>query len=122
MRIDKWLWVARFYKTRSLAAKAVEAHQVRCNERLVKPAHELKVGDELAINAGDSHVVVVVQAMAAQRRPAPEARLLYRETAASVAAREALQEQRRLAPEPGVGLKGRPTKRDGRLLRRWQGE
>lgn len=122
MRIDKWLWVARFYKTRSLAAKAVEAHQVRCNERYVKPAQELKLGDELTIAVADSQQVVVVQGFASQRRPAPEARLLYQETPASVAQRLAAQEQRRLAPEPGALLKGRPTKRDGRRLRRWQDE
>lgn len=121
MRIDKWLWVARFFKTRSLAATAIASHKIRCNGEHVKPARELKLGNELEITIGQSVFVVIVQGMAQQRRPAPEARLLYQETADSEARRLREQELRKLAPVPGADLKGRPTKREGRLLRGMQG-
>lgn len=116
-RIDKWLWAARFFKTRSLAADAVEGGKVRWNGQTVKPARELKLGDELEISAGELRWTVVVRGLKGQRRPAPEARLLYEETAASAARRAQLEEIRRLAPMPGAGLKGRPTKKAGRLIR-----
>jgi ribosome-associated heat shock protein Hsp15 len=118
MRIDKWLWVARFFKTRSLAAQAIASHKIRCNGDHVKPARDLKVGDELEITIGQTVFVVFVQGMAEQRRPAPEARLLYQETPDSEARRLREQEMRKLAPVPGSDLKGRPTKREGRLMRR----
>ena len=118
MRIDKWLWVARFFKTRSLAAQAIASHKIRCNGDHVKPSRDLKVGDELEITIGQTVFVVIVQGMAEQRRPAPEARLLYQETAESEARRLRDQELRKLAPVPGSDLKGRPTKREGRLMRR----
>ncbi len=117
MRIDKWLWVARFFKTRSIAAAAIASHKVRCNGENIKPARELRLGDSLEITIGQSVFVVIVQGMAEQRRPAPEARQLYQETAESAARRLHEQELRKLAPVPGSELKGRPTKRDGRLLR-----
>ncbi len=117
MRIDKWLWVARFFKTRSIAAAAIASHKVRCNGENIKPARELRLGDSLEITIGQSVFVVIVQGMAEQRRPAPEARQLYQETAESAARRIHEQELRKLAPVPGSELKGRPTKRDGRLLR-----
>ena len=116
-RIDKWLWAARFFKTRSLAAAAVDAGKVRWNGQTVKPARELKPGDELEISAGELRWTVLVRGLNAQRRPAPEARLLYDETADSQARRLRLEEVRRLAPTPGAGLKGRPTKKAGRLIR-----
>ena len=118
MRIDKWLWVARFFKTRSLAAQAIASHKIRCNSDHVKPARDLKVGDELEITVGQTVFVVIVLGMAEQRRPAPEARLLYQETPESEARRVHEQEMRKLAPVPGSDLKGRPTKREGRLMRR----
>ncbi|MDX9993897.1 MAG: RNA-binding S4 domain-containing protein [Rhodocyclaceae bacterium] len=121
MRIDKWLWVARFFKTRSLAAEAIASHKIRCNGEHVKPARELRIGDELDITIGQSAFVVMVRGMATQRRPAPEARLLYAETPESEAARLAQQELRRLAPVPGSDLRGRPTKREGRLIRGLKG-
>jgi ribosome-associated heat shock protein Hsp15 len=117
MRIDKWLWAARFFKTRSLASTAIASHKIKCNGDHVKPARELKVGDELEITIGQTVFVVIVQGMAGQRRPAPEARLLYQETPASEASRLHEQEMRKLAPVPGSDLKGRPTKREGRLIR-----
>lgn len=116
-RIDKWLWAARFFKTRSLAAAAVDGGRVKWNGQNVKPARELKPGDELEITSGELRWTVVVRGVNAQRRPAPEARLLYEETAQSAARRLQLEEIRRLAPMPGAGLKGRPTKKAGRLIR-----
>ena len=116
-RIDKWLWAARFFKTRSLAAAAVDGGKVRWNGQTVKPARELKPGDELEIAAGELRWTVLVRGLNAQRRPAPEARLLYEETVESAARRLQLEEIRRLAPMPGAGLKGRPTKKAGRLIR-----
>ncbi|MCK9388349.1 MAG: RNA-binding S4 domain-containing protein [Sulfuritalea sp.] len=116
-RVDKWLWAARFFKTRSLAAAAVEGGRVKWNGQHVKPARELKAGDELEIVAGEVRWTVIVRGVNGQRRPAPEARLLYEEVAESVARRERQQEIRRLAPMPGADLKGRPTKKAGRLIR-----
>lgn len=118
MRIDKWLWVARFFKTRGLASTEIASHKIKCNGEHVKPARELKVGDELEITIGQTVFVVIVQGMAEQRRPAAEARLLYQETPDSEAKRLRDQELRKLAPVPGSDLKGRPTKREGRLIRR----
>lgn len=116
-RIDKWLWAARFFKTRSLAAAAVDGGRIKWNGQHVKPARELAPGDELDIVAGELHWTVIVRGLNLQRRPAPEARLLYEETAASAARRLQQQEIRRLAPMPGADLKGRPTKKAGRLIR-----
>ena len=117
MRIDKWLWVARFFKTRSLAAAAIASHKISCNGEHVKPARELKADDRIEITIGQTVFVIIVQGMAGQRRPAPEARLLYEETPESQAERIAQHELRKLAPVPGSDLKGRPTKREGRLIR-----
>ena len=121
MRIDKWLWVARFFKTRSLAAASIASHKIKCNGEHVKPARDLKAGDRIEVTIGQSVFVVIVQGMAEQRRPAPEARLLYAETKESEAARLAQQELKKLAPVPGSDLKGRPTKREGRLIRGLKG-
>ncbi len=116
-RIDKWLWAARFFKTRSLAAAAVEGGRVKWNAQHVKPARELKPGDELEIIAGEVRWMVIVRGLNGQRRPAPEARLLYDESLESAARRLQQQEIRKLAPMPGADLKGRPTKKAGRLIR-----
>lgn len=116
-RIDKWLWAARFFKTRSLAAAAVDGGRVRWNGQQVKPARDLKPGDELDIVAGELRWTVIVRGLNGQRRPAPEARLLYEETVESAARRLRQEENRRLAPTPGADLKGRPTKKSGRLIR-----
>ena len=120
-RLDKWLWAARFFKTRSLAATAVDGGKVKWNGRPAKPAHPVKPGDVLEIGAPGGHFVVRVLALNEQRRPAPEARALYDETPDSLAARERERELRALAPAPGAGLRGRPTKRDGRLIRGFRG-
>lgn len=118
-RLDKWLWVARFFKTRSLAADAVDGGRVKLNGVHVKPAKEVKPGDELEIVAAEQRWTVVVRGLNGQRRPAPEARLLYEETVASQASRAEQAELRRLAPAPGADIRGRPTKRAGRMIRRF---
>lgn len=116
-RIDKWLWAARFFKTRSLAAIAIDGGKVKWNGQTAKPAREIKPGDVLEIVTGDVRLVVTVQGLNLQRRPASEACLLYMETADSRNARLRDQEVRRLAPSPGADLKGRPSKKAGRLIR-----
>ncbi len=117
LRLDKWLWAARFFKTRTLAADAIEGSKVHWQGQHAKPAREVKVGDELDIFLSDLRWTVIVRAINARRRPAPEAKLLYEETAASFVRRAQVLELRKLAPSPGVTLKGRPTKRDGRRIR-----
>ena len=117
MRIDKWLWAARFFKTRSLAAQAIAAGHVRLAGHAVKAARELHVGERLEIAVGDALWTVVVRGLNAQRRPAVEAQQLYEESAESRARRLAQQEARRLAPVPGSDLRGRPTKKARRLIR-----
>jgi len=121
LRIDKWLWAARFFKTRSLAAQAVDGGRVQVNGARVKPAKEVKDGDEVAVHIGDLEWVVDVRALPARRGPAEEARKLYEERADSRARREAAIDARKREPEPAFGLRGRPTKRDRRLLKRLTG-
>ena len=115
LRIDKWLWAARFYKTRSLACEAIDKGRVQVNGVAVKPARELKAGDMVELRNGATLRTVQVLAISDRRGGAPEAALLYSETAESVQIRLAAAEQRRLAPEPALSLvHGRPTKRDRR--------
>ena len=121
MRLDKWLWVARFFKTRSLASAAVAGGKVKLAGVAVKPAREVKAGDRLEIRAGDQVWKVDVLGECEQRRPAAEARLLYRETPESVSARERQAELRTIAPTPLADHKGRPTKRDRRRLGEFSG-
>jgi ribosome-associated heat shock protein Hsp15 len=116
MRIDKWLWAARFFKTRGLAQKAIEAGRVKLNEERVKPSAELKVGSALSVRIGDYEWSVRVAGLSDKRGPAEQARKLYQETAESLAERQRLQDLRRLSPEPALAIKGRPTKRDRRKL------
>ena len=120
MRLDKWLWAARFYKTRSLAQQAIAAGQVRLAGDRVKPAHEVKPGNEILLRKGDFQWQVVVMALSARRGAAEEAQKLYRETAESRAERERRLDLRRWGTEPASALKGRPTKRDRRLLDKLQ--
>ncbi|MBS0415881.1 MAG: RNA-binding S4 domain-containing protein [Proteobacteria bacterium] len=116
-RIDKWLWAARFFKTRALAVHAIERARVQVGGSPVKPARELKVGDLVHVRQGEVEREVRVLALSAQRGPAPVAQQLYAETAPSVAAREQAAAQRRLAPEPAHSItQGRPTKRERRAL------
>jgi ribosome-associated heat shock protein Hsp15 len=121
LRIDKWLWAARFFKTRSLAAQAIDLGRVRIDGARIKAARELRIGDRLEIHVGDVPIEVVVRALSAQRGPAPMARLLYEETLASTERRARRQAARAYAPEPARDIKGRPTKREGRELRRLRG-
>lgn len=121
LRLDKWLWAARFFKTRSLAADAIDGGKVRLNGHPVKPAREVKIGDTLDLTIGEAHWTVLVRAINEYRRPAPEARQLYEETGASRLAREQAAEARALAPAPGADLRGRPTKRDRRKIQRFFG-
>ena len=116
MRLDKWLWAARFYKTRSLAQQAIAAGQVRLGGERVKPAHELKVGSEITVRRSEYQSQVVVRALSERRGSAPEAQKLYEETAESRAERERRSDLRRWGAEPAATLKGRPTKRDRRLM------
>jgi len=116
MRIDKWLWAARFFKTRSLAQHAIAAGRVKLNEARVKSSHELKAGDALAIRVGEFEWQIVVSALSDKRGPAEQARKLYRETEASRAERERRMDLRRWGAEPASALKGRPTKRDRRRI------
>ena len=117
LRIDKWLWAARFYKTRSVACDEVTKHRVQINGQDIKPAREVKVGDTLTVRQGNITKTIVVKGISAVRGPAPVAQLLYEETAESIAMRAKLAEQNRLAFEPAHSIEqGRPTKRDRRQI------
>ena len=116
MRLDKWLWAARFFKTRSLAQQAIEAGRVRLNEERVKPAHPVKVSDFISVRVGELDWNVRVKGLSEKRGPAPEARKLYDETQESRAERERRSALRRFSAEPAADIKGRPTKRDRRRL------
>ncbi len=117
VRIDKWLWAARFYKSRSLATDAVSGGLAQLNGVRVKPSREVAAGDELEVTIDQTRRVVIVRGVSERRGPAKEAVKLYEETADSIAARELAAEQRRLqSPPPGADLGVRPTKRDRRRL------
>ena len=118
VRVDKWLWAARFFKTRALAQDAVENGRVLVQGERVKVARLLKGGELLRIRTGDVQREVVVMALSSVRGPAPVAQTLYQETPESVAAREAAAERRRFERVPAQGLHGRPSKRDRRELSR----
>ena len=113
-RIDRWLWAARFFKTRGLAAEAVRGGRVHVNGQAAKPAKEVKPGDRLEISVGRARVTVDVLGTSERRGPPAEARHLYEETPESRAERERVAELRRMAPAPAPDLGGRPTKRDRR--------
>ena len=121
MRLDKWLWAARFFKTRSLAQQAIAAGKVRLNGDRVKPAHEVKAGDALAVRSGDFEFLVKVRGLSEKRGPAEAARKLYDETEASKAERARRSDLRRWGADPSAEMKGRPTKRDRRRLERLSG-
>lgn len=114
LRIDKWLWAARLFKTRALAADALETGRVLSNEARAKPAKAITIGDRLDIRSGPYRFEIEVLALSGKRGPAPEAQKLYRESEASRARREALAAQLRAQPQPA--FKGRPTKRDRRKI------
>ena len=115
LRIDKWLWAARFYKTRSLASEEIDKGRVHVNGVAVKPARELKPGDTVHMRSHAINRTITVLAISDKRGSAPVAALLFAETPESIAQRAVAAEQRRLAPEPALSLtQGRPTKRDRR--------
>ena len=115
-RLDKWLWAARFFKTRSRAQQAVAAGRVKVNGERVKPARELRVGDGVSVKRESFDWSVTVKDLSEKRGPAEEARKLYEENEASRVERERRMDLRRWGTEPAAALKGRPTKRDRRLL------
>ena len=120
MRIDKWLWAARFFKTRSAATEAVDGGKVELNGERAKPAKPVKVGDELRLRLGPYEHRLVVRGLAERRGSAEVAQGLYEETEASRAARARIAEQMRLAPGVAWDDKGRPTKKDRRDIERFR--
>jgi len=121
LRLDKWLWAARLFKTRALAAEAADLGRVNVNGRAAKPARELKTGDMLLLRQGPVQRELRVLGLSALRGPAAVAQALYAETPESVAAREAAAARRRMGVEPADTLAhGRPTKRDRRQIADWQ--
>ena len=120
MRIDKWLWAARFYKTRSLAQQAVEGGKVKLYEERVKPAKEVRVGDQLDLRIGTQDWTVSVLQLSDKRGPASVAQTLYEETRESVKRRADQTALRKLVVDPAQDRHGRPTKRERRELERWR--
>jgi len=115
-RVDKWLWAARFFKTRSLAQQAVQKGRILIGDDAVKPSRDVRIGDVITIDLEAGRWTVVVRTISEVRGPAPVARLLYEETVASAQAREAERTRRHLFREPAAGWHGRPTKRDRRVI------
>ena len=122
VRLDKWLWAARFFKTRSLAVQAIEAGRVRCGGELVKPAKEVHVDDLLDLRIGELHWEIRVRKLSDVRASAGIAQTLYAETEKSMRLRAEQIEARRLYREPAHEIKGRPTKQDRRRLARIRAE
>lgn len=121
VRLDKWLWAARLYKTRSLATDEINLCRVSVNGATAKPSRDIHLGDVIALRRDGLTREIRVRGLSSRRGPAPVAQSLYEETADSRAARERLEQARRLAPEPAMALtQGRPTKRDRRSLAQWQ--
>ena len=120
VRLDKWLWAARFYKTRSLATEEVAKGRVLLNGQPAKPSRDLKLGDRLRLRIGTLERELLVRGISHLRGPAPQAQALYEETTESLAANLLAAERRRLAPEPALSLtQGRPTKQDRRAMADW---
>ena len=117
VRVDKWLWAARFFKTRSLASKAVSGGHVHLNGGRVKPSRTVQVGDRLQIRRGVEEFTVDILALSSRRGPAVVARTLYAESEESISLREQAREQRRLVRAPASRPEGRPDKRDRRKIR-----
>ena len=116
IRVDKWLWAARFFKTRALAAAAVAGGKVQINGSRAKPAKPVHVGDDLRVRVGPYEWLVTVRALSERRGPPKDAQLLYDESPEGREARERLAEAHRIAPTPTYEGKGRPTKKDRRKL------
>ena len=121
VRLDKWLWAARFFKTRSLAAENIGHGRVLVNGQAAKPSREVRVDDRVELRQGPTQRTMVVLGISPSRGPAQVAQLLYRETPESLALREAADIARRLSPEPAASIEhGRPTKRNRREFAQWQ--
>ena len=121
VRLDKWLWAARLYKTRALAAEAIGHGRVALNGQLAKASREPKPGDRIELRQGPEHRIVAVLALSSVRGPASVAQAMYEGTPESLAARQRAAESRRLGTEPAAALEqGRPTKRNRRELAAWQ--
>jgi len=117
LRIDKWLWAARFFKTRSIASDEIGKNRIQINGQDVKASREIKIGDMVQLRQGVVQRTVIVKGLSSARGPAPVAQLLYEETPESMAQREKAAEINRLAPEPAHSLvQGRPTKRERRQI------
>ena len=121
VRLDKYLWAARFYKTRSISTEAIDGGKVRLNGERVKPAKEVKASDMIELRAGDVEFTILVTALADKRGSADIARTLYAETAESRTARVAAAEKRRRVSDPAEQIFARPTKKDRRDLDRFRG-
>lgn len=120
LRLDKWLWAARFYKTRALAVDEIGKGRVQVNGQVAKPSRDMKLGDRVRLRQGVIEREVRVLGLSHIRGPAPQAQALYEETPDSISARERAAENRRLAPEPAQTItQGRPTKQDRRRLADW---
>lgn len=121
VRLDKWLWAARFFKTRALAVEAIGKHRVEVNGQAAKPSRDVRVGDRLTLREPAAPArELLVKGLSEIRGPAPVAQQLYEETADSLAARDQAREARRQGVEPAQTLEhGRPTKRDRRQLSDW---
>lgn len=121
LRLDKWLWAARFYKTRGLAADEIDKGRIQVNEQAAKASRELKAGDRVDIRQGPLTRTIIVKAVSTVRGPASQAQQLYEETPDSIQRRAQFSETRRLAAEPADSIEqGRPTKKDRRQLVDWQ--
>jgi len=121
MRIDKWLWAARFFKTRSIAARACELGRIEAHGQAAKPAREVKVGDFLRIKNDSGEFVVEVLGLSDIRGPAPVAQALYRETEESKELRAKAAQERKLTPAFERFRDGRPSKRDRRVINKFRG-
>ncbi len=120
LRLDKWLWAARFYKTRSLAAEEIARGRIEVNGQTAKASREVHEGDQIAMRQPQHPRTVRVKGLSGVRGPAPVAQALYEETAESIALRAKMAEQRRFGTEPAQAIEqGRPTKRDRRQLADW---
>jgi len=119
VRLDKWLWAARFFKTRGLAQAAIAGGRVKLNGDRSKPAHAVKPGDGVVVRVAELEWQVTVRGLSERRGPAAEAKKLYEESAVSLAERQRLTDVRRWGAEPAAQLKGRPTKRDRRLMEKF---
>ena len=119
LRLDKWLWAARFYKTRAIARRAIEGGKVSCDGGRCKPSKEVTVGSEIQLRQGYAEKTVIVQALREQRRGAAEAQTLYAETPESIARRQLLAQQRRMQPLPPQP-DTKPTKKQRRQIQQFR--